>query len=650
MRLLAVSLLVSSVLAGCASKAPVPANPAPEPVLTPIEQNEKPDPAKATDAPEADPWQESRTYYQVLLGQIAQQRGDYEVAVNNLLAAAQNSGDTRLFRQVLQLAQQIQRPDIGLRAANTWIESQPDSADAYAWRAMAELQLRDQQDALLSLGKVLALTGDNERDRLALVQQFTRAAGPGSVDFIAGIASEHPHPEWTYLALAMSSRHFGDQQFALGLLNKAMDTAPDYLRAPLVKAEIQMEWDGEAALALLKDTYKAHPDDRQVQLALGRAYYQLGRFAEAVEILSIPAGESGGQDMEARYLLAVSLHLSGRWSEAVPLLKQAIKADFQAGAAAWLCGQGFQRMDRPKEALACYQDVGPSHAQFAAAVQARANLLLQQNQPEKALSMLEQELTRADDKQLGTLWVIKLETLMRLERLGEAQSQLEQLPSEIRGQAPIEALALTIMSPDNGASLLTLMRSRLEALPEPNKEWILTFAGRLAEQHYTDEAYALIDEYLQSNPDDIEALYSRSLLAAQLGQPERTEADLRRLLTIDPNHVDALNALGYTLADLGRNLDEAQMLIERAYRAKPTSAAILDSMGWLHYRLGKLEQARDYLSRAWALDDDAEIAAHYGEVLWKQGQRDEAKKVWQRAKRQQPDHAALKATMQRLVK
>jgi len=113
-----------------------------------------------------------------------------------------------------------------------------------------------------------------------------------------------------------------------------------------------------------------------------------------------------------------------------------------------------------------------------------------------------------------------------------------------------------------------------------------------------------------------------------MGRLDILERDLQQILKKDPNHGDALNALGYTLADQTDRYPEALGYIERALAQKPDSPAFLDSMGWIQYRLGNRDQALTYLRRAYDLLKDGEIAAHLGEVLWVNGQRDEALQVW----------------------
>ncbi len=163
-----------------------------------------------------------------------------------------------------------------------------------------------------------------------------------------------------------------------------------------------------------------------------------------------------------------------------------------------------------------------------------------------------------------------------------------------------------------------------------------------------EQALELYGLALKSHPDDSDLLYSRSLVYSQLGRVPEAEADLRRVIAKEPDNADALNALGYTLADLTDRYREALELIERALRLKPDTGAFLDSMGWVQYRLGNHAAALDYLRRAHEKLKDPEVAAHLGEVLWVTGQRDEARRVWQEAAKEHADDAVLRQTIQRL--
>lgn len=164
-----------------------------------------------------------------------------------------------------------------------------------------------------------------------------------------------------------------------------------------------------------------------------------------------------------------------------------------------------------------------------------------------------------------------------------------------------------------------------------------------------EAAVAVFDAGLRMLPDDGELMYARALMLAEAGRDEDMERDLRRMIELDPNDADALNALGYTLADHGRKLDEAAALLARAERLTPDSPALLDSLGWLAFRRGDLKTALEKLRAAHSRLDDPEVAAHLGEVLWQSGDREAARQVWQEAQARDPEHRTLRETMRRLL-
>jgi tetratricopeptide (TPR) repeat protein len=162
------------------------------------------------------------------------------------------------------------------------------------------------------------------------------------------------------------------------------------------------------------------------------------------------------------------------------------------------------------------------------------------------------------------------------------------------------------------------------------------------------KAFEALDAALVVDRDNTDLIYESAMLAERLDRMDEAEARLRRVIELEPKRAHAYNALGYSLADRNVRLDEARTLIEKGYALQPDDAAIIDSMGWIAFRQGKLKEAEDYLRRAYSKFKDGEIAAHLGEVLWAQGRKDEARSVWQAQLEKQPDSDILKKTMQRL--
>ena len=154
-----------------------------------------------------------------------------------------------------------------------------------------------------------------------------------------------------------------------------------------------------------------------------------------------------------------------------------------------------------------------------------------------------------------------------------------------------------------------------------------------------------IDTYnrgLAALPDDPALIYDRGIEEANAGNTDAALGDFRKVLAQNPDNVEAMNALGFTLADTDRDLPEATDLLRKALAAKPHAAEIMDSWGWLQYRLGNLGQAETYLQRAWGQQQDPDIGVHLGEVLWKLGQHDSAREVLGKVRKLDPHNQALK--------
>lgn len=204
--------------------------------------------------------------------------------------------------------------------------------------------------------------------------------------------------------------------------------------------------------------------------------------------------------------------------------------------------------------------------------------------------------------------------------------------------------------PQRAHALVQQMRFNYAQDPEKlHKVLRLDAALYMNERHFKKAAVTFSQALLQT-PDDPDLLYGRGLAYAEAGNVDAAVADLRRLLVLQPDNIDAMNALGYTLADANRDLDEAETLLRKAHRARPDDPAITDSWGWLQYRLGHLAQAEAALQKAWkATQNDPEIGLHLAEVLWKQGHLDRARKILTKIRKVAPDDPALQALEKRMT-
>lgn len=184
--------------------------------------------------------------------------------------------------------------------------------------------------------------------------------------------------------------------------------------------------------------------------------------------------------------------------------------------------------------------------------------------------------------------------------------------------------------------------------PDRAADLYLLQARTLMQHGHDQAAEHTLGIALESHPTHSDLRYTRGMLYAEQGRIEAMERDLRELLKYDPQNANALNALGYTLADQTDRYEEALELIEQALALKPEEPAILDSMGWVLYKMGRTEEALPYLEEAMAAYPDQEIAAHLGEVLWKLGERDRAREVWRKGLENDPESELIPATKERL--
>ena len=172
-------------------------------------------------------------------------------------------------------------------------------------------------------------------------------------------------------------------------------------------------------------------------------------------------------------------------------------------------------------------------------------------------------------------------------------------------------------------------------------------SGLLLRADRPGEALTVLDAALATYPRQDDLLYARAMVAERLDRLDILERDLRAIIARDPDHAEALNALGYTLADRTDRYREALDLVERALDLEPDRSHIIDSMGWVLYRLGRHEEAAEHLRRSYEITPDPVVAAHLGEVLWVLGRREEAREVWDSALDDAPNNEVLLETLER---
>jgi tetratricopeptide (TPR) repeat protein len=394
------------------------------------------------------------------------------------------------------------------------------------------------------------------------------------------------------------------------------------------------------------------------------------------ELVDAHAGDARGH-----YALALMLFAAKSHAEAVERAQRAIELDPAWQKPRVLKVQILATDGRMAEARAALQEAVAQHPDDASLRNAYAALLVQAKDYSAALAEYRtlRGLTPKDADVLLTAalvamqakdWAEARDALRALQASGERDDEARYFLAQTEDLSGDAEAALALYAQiDSGpyrvdaamrrAGLMAkrgeaqAAREMLRALrgAEPSRSADLYLAEAEVVQKLGDERElaALYAEAVAAHPQDHQITYARALHASQQGRVAEAEADFRRIIAEEPEHADALNALGYTLTDLTDRHQEALGYIERAVKLKPDSAAYLDSMGWVQYRLGNHAVALDYLRRAAAMIDDAEVAAHLGEVLWVTGEREEARRVWGKALEAEPDNGYLRRTIERFT-
>lgn len=447
-------------------------------------------------------------------------------------------------------------------------------------------------------------------------------------------------------SLAMLATHARIVDEAYEQLDYLVSAAPDDEQAyEMITGLLARSEDRELTLTLMERLTQAHPDSAEAHLA----YSRLALHADNAEL--------------ALSEVERSLVLRPGWADAIVLraavhmkLEQPQQARHELEAAIAAQPGNIDLRLALARLLLDLRDLSAAGVQFREVVRRKPDhadarfslglLAVEQKQYKQAEGHFRKLLASGQREQEARYYLGRVAELR-----DDKQGALDWYATITEGDYWLEAQIRTVdLQADLGdlpgarrhLQSLRLQDPRLAVRLYLVEGEILIRAGELA------EAMRLYNDVLAEAPDNHEVLYARALLAERLGESALAERDLRRIVEADPDNFHALNALGYTLADRNERLEEALALIEKALTLAPDEAAIVDSMGWVQYRLGRLDAAVEHLQRAYTLSgEDPEVAAHLGEVLWVQGRHAEARRVWDKARREHPDNQPLQRTLER---
>lgn len=242
-------------------------------------------------------------------------------------------------------------------------------------------------------------------------------------------------------------------------------------------------------------------------------------------------------------------------------------------------------------------------------------------------------------------------SLGRLAAIDKKYVTAERMFDAITDESMLIRAQIQVANMRNETQGVKIALNTLKAIePKTEDEYIQIAITRhylLMEAKQLEEALAFVNETLVYLPQNIELLYARALVASELKELDIAEQDFNTIIVAQPENANALNAYGYTLADQTERYDEAKELIAKALELRPNDAHILDSMGWVLYRLKDLEGAIEYLQKAYDASPETEIAAHLGEVLWESGQQDKARALWGESFSEDDANSVLNETLKR---
>ncbi len=405
------------------------------------------------------------------------------------------------------------------------------------------------------------------------------------------------------------------------------------------------ESDKEKALGLMRALVEQDKDDPEARYALVILALAAGHLDEA-ERNARRLLEQRPDWHHVRVLLSRILTERGDKDGAAALLRAAVQRYPDSRLLRMAYAQLLVEMDRLSEAYAEFltllkQQPDSEELRFAVGVVA-----VELDKPGEAREQLQWLYEHGKRQSESALFLGRLE-----EKEGHVQAAIdwyEKVEDEqYRSEARVLLAGLLAKRGKLGEARAVFRELRATS-PEQSVWLYLQEAELLKDQGQASQVWDLYSEALEANPDNSDLLYARAIFAAGQDRLDILERDLKAIIAKDPKHADALNALGYTLADQTDRYTEALGYIERAIALKPDNPAILDSMGWVLYRLGRRDEAIGYLRKALDAGYDGEIAAHLGEVLWVSGRKQEARKVWGDALARDPESKYIRSSMKRL--
>jgi tetratricopeptide (TPR) repeat protein len=523
--------------------------------------------------------------FRLLTADVAVQRQQFGLAASLYLFVAQDTRDPRLAEEAARMALFARMDPEALEAARLWVELVPDSRSA----------------------------------REAIIAAYIRNGDAEAVQ-------EH---------LDYMLAH-GDHD------GKQKDDRLFQLIVSLVQHDGNR--DIQTAYMAVKRLAERHPDDPFATYAYGYIALHDGKLSEARA--AIEATMKARPDwLGAKNLYAGILRMQGSPFEAAVYLGGVVKDNPDAIDIRLNYARLLVETRQLDEALKQYLWVIDKRPDNEDALLVAGLLSVQLNQLDQAKDLLERLVAMGQRLDVAHFYLGQIADIH-----DDTEAAINHYTEVTGGEHYVDAqLRIAALLAQRGDVLLA--RAHLDKLreaksPELNRIDILE-AHILANDGQDEEAMKVYQTALQREPDDRDLLYNQALLADKLGQFELVEKNLQKVIAENPDDASALNALGFSMSNHTTRYKEAYRYVQRALELRPDSGPILDSVGWVLYRLGRLDEAVDYLRRSLEFIQEKEVYAHLGEVLWMRGDRDAAREIWQQALERVPGDKVILDVMKR---
>ncbi|MDN4040103.1 tetratricopeptide repeat protein [Massilia sp. YIM B02443] len=525
---------------------------------------------------------------QLLKAEFAFRNGDWQGPYLTMLSLAQQTQDPRLARRAAEMAVAAKQADDTLAAVRLWYRLDPTSEEAtqyFVGMVVTSDNIAELEPVFE--GRLRAAPANRRGILMFQVQQLLARAKDkeAAVSMLERLIAPYQGTMEAHIVRAQVALVRGNKAQARTEAQAALAVRPNSEIAVLMLAQVTE--DDDAVMRLLDGFLQKYPDAREVRAAQARVLVNRKDYPRA------------RQEFER-------------------LLKD------QPDNAAHLYALGI---------LATQMNDAPgAERYFTRFVEVLGRNPDDERDPSRALLILSQLAEERGDLAGALQWLDKVPEGTDPQTLFNSQLRRAQLVAKGGDVAGARRL-LTGLKPSEPARQAQVAVAEAQLLREANQ---------------LQEAYVLMEAAAKRFPKNPDLLYDFALLAEKLGRVEVMEAQLREVMVQAPDNHHAYNALGYSLAERNVRLQEAYGLIAKALEMAPDDPFIMDSMGWVHYRMGNLNEAEKFLRRAYGLRRDPEIAVHLGEVLWQKGEKSAAQQLWREARAKDPDNDTLRTTLARL--